>query len=235
MSESQVSTEVSVDTAEAKGLSLRERVTGNTNAVIIAVVLVLLTIAGVTYYRSAKAEKEAEASLALSRIMPYVEAGDMQKALQGDPVKKVRGNDVMGLKEIVETYGSTEAGKTAALHAALASLALKNPSEAENYFDIASGSSSAYVVANAQAGTASVKEMNQDFAGAASLYEKAIAASEKSGNKDKYEYYAALCFEKAGDKENARKMYENLLAEFEFSEFAGEAKAGLTRLGIVVD
>jgi tetratricopeptide (TPR) repeat protein len=167
--------------------------------------------------------------------MPYVEAGDMQKALQGDPVKKVRGNDILGLRAIVDEYESTGAGKTAALHAAIASTTLKNYSDAERFFDIAAGSSSPYVSASAQAGLAAVKEAQGNFSEAASLYEKAISMSEKTGNKDKYEFYAALCFEKAGNTESAKKMYQDLLAEFEFSEFSGEAKAGLTRLGMVVD
>lgn len=235
MSESQEQPEVISTTAELNTSSKKERVLGNRNAIIGAIVVVLLAIVGVTYYRSVKTEKEAEASLALSRIMPYVEAGDMQKALQGDPVKKVRGNDISGLISIVDQYESTGAGKTAALHAAIASVALKNYSDAERFFDIASGSESQYVSASAQAGMAAVKEAQGQYADAATLYEKATSLSEKNGNKDKYEYYAGLCYEKAGNKESAKNMYENLLAEFEFSEFAGEAKAGLTRLGIVVD
>jgi len=216
-------------------LSLKDRITGNRNAVIGSVIAVILIVTGVWYYRSVQAEKSAEASLALSRIMPYVEAGDIQKALQGDPTKKVRGNDIIGLIAIVDQYESTEAGKTAALHAANAQLSTKNFSEAERLFDIATGSSSPFVKASAQAGMASTKEAQNQFSDAASLYEKAVAMSEESGNKDKYQYYAALCYEKAGNKESAKTMYENLLAEFEFSEFAGEAKAGLTRIGMVVD
>jgi predicted negative regulator of RcsB-dependent stress response len=235
MSESQVNNnEVQAADSTSK-VSLKDMLFGNRNAVIGAVIIVLLAFVGVTYYRSVQSQKETEASLALSRIMPYVEGGDMQKALNGDPVKKVRGNDVVGLVSIVEQYDSTGAGKTAALYAAIASASTNNYSEAERYFEIAASSSSPYVSASAQAGLASVKENQGSFSDAATLYEKAMAASEKSGNKDKYEYYAGLCFEKSGNKDKAKEMYENLLAEFEFSEFSGEAKAGLTRLGIVVD
>lgn len=235
MSESQAQIEESSGSSEASGGALKGRVSGNRNATLIAVAVALIAIVGFWLYRSSDFGDSPEASLALSRIMPYVEAGDMQKALNGDPTKKVRGEDVLGLAAIVDQYSSSHAGKTAALHAAIASLSLKKTDDAKRYFEIAEGSSSSYVAAGAQAGLASVKESEGDYVGAAELYEKAVVSSENSGAKDKYEYYAGMCYEKSGDKVKAQKMYENLLAEFEFSEFAGEAKAGLTRLGIVVE
>lgn len=235
MSESQAQTEEAVGNSEVSSAGTSGRVIGSRNATGIAIVVLLVALIGVWLYRSSSFGDSPEASLALSRIMPYVEAGDMQKALNGDPSKKIRGEEVIGLAAIVEQYSSSNAGKTAALHAAIASLSLKKKDEALKFFEIAEGSSSLFVVASAQAGLATVKESDGDFAGAAELYEKAVASSEKSGNKDKFEYYAGLCYEKAGDKAKAQKMYESLLAEFEFSEFSGEAKAGLTRLGIVVE
>jgi hypothetical protein len=46
---------------------------------------------------------------------------------------------------------------------------------------------------------------------------------------------AALCYEKAGKADDAIRLYRSLLAEFEFSEYAADAKAGLARLGTVIE
>jgi predicted negative regulator of RcsB-dependent stress response len=214
---------------------LKEFFQGNRNAVIIAVVAVIVLILGFVYYRNVQKTKEQEASLALSRISAYVDAHDYEKALNGDPTKKMRGNDIMGLLAIVDQYGSTNAGKTAALEAGVAELALDKADAAEKHFDLASGSDAQVVKAGAIGGLAACLERKSNFAEAAKTYEKAIAASEKINNKDRFEYYAALCYEKANDKENAIKWYKALIMEFEYSEFASDARSGLTRLGTVVD
>ncbi len=207
----------------------------NRNLLIIGIVAVVVAVLGFVYYRNAQNEKEQEAALALSRISSYVEAHDYAKALNGDPTRKIRGNDVIGLLAIVDQYGSTNAGKTAALEAATAELSLGKTDDAEKHFELASGSESAIVRANALAGSASCLEQKSNFAEAAKLYEKAIDASDKIANKDRYEYYAALCYEKAGNKEMAIKWFKNLILEFEYSEFASDARSGLTRLGTVLD
>ncbi len=207
----------------------------NRNMVFAGVGALVIIVLGVVFYRNVQKGKEQEAALALSRISPYVEASDYMKALNGDPARKVRGNDVMGLLAIIDQYGSTNAGKTAALEAGIAEVALNKFDEAEKHFDQASGSESSVVRANAIAGMAACLEHKSNLAEAAKTYEKAAAAADKINNKDKYQYYAGLCYEKAGDKESAIKMFKTVILEFEFSEFSSEAKAGLTRLGTAID
>ncbi len=232
----QVSEQVQENVEQAKpSFDLGNFVQTNRNALIIAVVAIVVAVLGVSYYRSVQSAKELEASLALSRISPYVEANDYEKALNGDPSKKMRGSDIIGLLAIIDQYGSTGAGKTAALEAGIAEMALNKFDAAEQHFEAASGSESDVVRASAIAGTAACLEHKSQYADAAKTYEKAIAISDKISGKDKYSYYAALCFEKANDKESAIKWYKNLILEFEYSEFSSEARAGLTRLGTVVD
>ncbi len=213
----------------------KEMFQGNRNAIIIAAVVILLAVVGITYYRSAKKEKEQEAALALSRITAYVDANDIEKALNGDPSKKVRGFDVIGLVAIVDQYASTGAGKTAALEAANLKMIQQKYDEAEKFFDIAAGSESAFIRANATAGLAACLEKKNNFAEAAKTYEKAATMSEAINSKDKFQYYAAISFEKAGDKESAIRLFKNVILEFEYSEYASEARAGLSRLGTVLD
>lgn len=87
----------------------------------------------------------------------------------------------------------------------------------------------------AQAGLAACYEQRSKFEEAAELYERLLSDAERAGMKDKFMLQAALCYEKAGKAEQAIRLYKALLAEFEFSEYAPDAKAGLVRLGTVVE
>lgn len=208
---------------------------GNLMYIVGGVIAIVLVIFGIKWYSSNMEEKEQVASLALSRVKTYYDAGEWQKALDGDPNKKVRNETIIGLKSIVDEYESTSAGKSAALYAGNAFVMLKKMDEAEKYFEIASKADSKIVVVGAKSGLAGCLESKKNYKEAADIYEKLLEMADEVGGKDRYELYAGLCYEKLGDKVNSEKMYRNLLAEFENSEYAGEAKSGLVRLGMVVE
>jgi len=208
---------------------------GNLKYIIVGIVGIIIVIFGIQWYSNNKSESEASAGLALSRVRTYYDAGEWQKALDGDPNKKVRNESVIGLKAIVDEYGSTSAGRSAALFAGNALIMQKKMDEAENYFEIASKADSKIVVVGAKSGLASCLEAKQNYKEAAEIYEKLLSEAEVVGGKDRFELYAGLCYEKLGDKAKSEKMYRDLLAEFESSEFAAEAKSGLVRLGTVVE
>lgn len=201
----------------------------------IAVVVIAVAIGAYALWRSAQHDREEEASLALSRVLPYLEAQQYDAALDGDPKKTVRGEPVQGLRAIADTYGGTAAGRTAALYAGQIYLDRKQYSEAERYFEQAEASDAVLVRIGALAGLAACKEQQRQFEEAAALYERILPDAENIGFKDKYMLFAALCLEKAGKTDRAVQMYKSLLAEFEFSEYAADAKAGLARLGTVVE
>ncbi|MDW8075069.1 MAG: tetratricopeptide repeat protein [Bacteroidota bacterium] len=201
----------------------------------IGIGIVLVGIALFAWWRSIQQEQEQEASLALSRVLPYIEAQQYDAALNGDPKKTVRGEPIQGLLAIADTYGGTAAGKAAALYAGHIYLERQRYDEAERYFEQAEASSSTVVRIGALAGLAVCKEQRKQFQEAAQLYERLTAETESTGMKDKYTLFAAQCYEKAGDTEQAIRLYKALLAEFEFSEYAADAKAGLVRLGMVID
>lgn len=217
------------------GDSVQDWFSKNLKIVIGIIGVAVLGVAGYYLYSSMQEGSEKESALALSRIKPYIDRNEWQKALDGDQAKKVRGNDIVGLKSIVEEYGSTQSGKVAALYAGNALFTLKKYSEAEEYFEKASNSSSDVIELGGKAGLASCKEAQNKVSEAATEYEALIPIAEKIGSKDRYQFLAALCYEKSGNKEKAEKLYRNLLAEFEESEFSGEAKSGLIRLGTIVE
>gem|GEM_PF-244179 len=202
---------------------------------VLALVVVGLAVAAYALWHSWAQEREAEASLALSRVLPYLEAQQYDEALNGDPKKTVRGEPVQGLLAIADTYSGTAAGKTAALYAGHIYFDRKRYQEAERYFEQAEGSDAPLVRIGAIAGRAACKEQQNQLAEAAALYESILPDAEQIGAKDKYTLFAAQCYEKAGNKDQAIGLYKALLAEFEFSEYAADAKAGLARLGTVVE
>ena len=208
----------------------------NKGRVIIASCVVLvLAIVGVYFYNNNQTQKESEASLALSRIRSYVEAGEFEKALSGDPVKKVRGNEIIGLRLLVDEYSSTESGKSAALLAGNAEFSLRKFDEAARYFDISKNSSSAMIRLQSFAGIGACYELQSKYEDAVNSYEHAIEISANSGLRDKLLLCTAQCYQKLGNSEKASKCLRDLIGEFEYSEYLADAKSILSKLGTVVE
>ncbi|MES2764883.1 MAG: hypothetical protein V4642_03375 [Bacteroidota bacterium] len=197
--------------------------------------VVLIAAAAWLFFRSQNEAKTNEGALALSRIREYYDAGDYEKALKGDPSRKVRGQSVYGLERIVRDYDGTETGNVAALYAGNAMLAQRKADQAVKYFEDADDSDSPLVQAGAQAGLAAAKEEKGDFKNAAELYEKAASAGAEIGLEERYKYFAALAYEKANDKQKAEKLYREVVGQNEYTEFSGLAKSALGRLGTVIE
>ncbi len=198
--------------------------------------IVIIAIIGLYIYLEAtRMTSSKEASLALSRILPYFEKGNYQLALDGDPNTKVRGQDIIGLKEIVEKYENTNQGKVAALYAANCYVELENIDESLRYFEIASNSDSDLIKTGAYAGLGLYYETKSQYRQAGDNYKKAGEYAGESGAKFRYFYFAGLCYEKDNDKVRAEELYRLVIGNNEYSEYLGLAKAGLIRLGTIIE
>ncbi len=196
---------------------------------------VLVGVGGLLYWSSVQRERSEEAAVWLSRVYTYYDNGDYQRALFGDTAKTVRGEPVRGLVAIVEEYKGTPAGKVAAFYAGSAYMLLGQVSKAQPYFEIAAKSEAPLVQVGAYAGLAACKEEEGKLSEAAQLYERAALIGTPMGMAERYRFFAAYCYELAGNAQKAAQLYRQILTENEFSDFASEAKAGLARLGIVVE
>lgn len=207
------------------------------NVKVIGGIAAAVILAGLAwfFFRSQNETKTNDGALALSRVREYYDAGDYEKALKGDPTRKVRGQNIYGLEKIARDYDGTETGKVAALYAGNALLAQRKADEAARYFDEADDSDSPLVKAGAIAGMAAAKEEKSDFKTAAELYQNAASIGEEIGLGERYRFFAALAYEKAGDKTTAEKMYREVIGQNEYSEFSGQAKSALVRLGTVIE
>jgi predicted negative regulator of RcsB-dependent stress response len=96
-STTRVESEIVEEKRESSG-DFRSYFTNNRNFIIGGAVLLIVAIVGIWYFRSVANEKQAQASVAVARIKPYVEANEYEKALSGDSVKKVRGQSSTNIR-----------------------------------------------------------------------------------------------------------------------------------------
>lgn len=207
------------------------------SSVVIAAVLLFILV---RYLVNKSNETErVEAGVKISRILPYYNGNDYQHALYGDSARKAGGEEIIGLQKIADQYSSCEQGKQAALYAGNCFIYLAKFQDAEKYFNIAMSSSVKLTLEGALAGLGSCKEATGNLDEAIKFYEKAIETSEMSNSKNRYQYFAAMVYEKKGNKEKAGELYktiinENLVSDTK-SEFVMFAKSGLVRLGMEIE
>lgn len=200
----------------------------------IAVVITAI-IAGGYWYMSDQVTKNQEAATHLSRIRGLFELGEFEAALTADTVSPVGQDKVLGLLEIADQYGGTDAGKIAALMAGNCLVNLGRFDEAKARFETAQSSSSTIIEVGAMQGLAACAEAAGDLAGAADLYEQAANRGLKTGLEAPCFYKAGLCYEKSGNKEKAGELYRTVAKQYEISDVAPSARTGLARLGMAID
>ncbi|MDX9791713.1 MAG: tetratricopeptide repeat protein [Candidatus Kapaibacterium sp.] len=207
----------------------------NGKLITIASIAVVVIIGIALYFRYQSEQDSQRAAVLLTRVMSYYEAADYEKALNGDPTKTYLNEEVKGLKYIADQYGNTDQGKIAALYAANSLFNTDKSSEAKKYFETASGSSADIIKLGADAGLAAILETEGKYVEAAKLYTSAAELSEEENIKSRYMFYSALCYEKSGDNKQAETIYRDILKLYETSEFGSLAKAGLARIGTIIE
>jgi len=207
----------------------------NSKIIITASIVIILIVGLLVVFRNKSKEDETIASTLLTRVLPYYESADYKKSLDGDPEKTYLGEPVKGLKFIVEEYESTPAGRLAALYTGNILLSTSKYAEAKEYFEIAQDASSKYVQAGALAGLAGCLETENKFVEAAKMYEDAANLILDDEVSARYRYYAGFAYEKAGNKEKSEKIYRDIINRSKFSEFSQMAKAGLIRIGTIIE
>jgi len=204
---------------------------------IVSVVVIALT-AALFYYRSVSAdaaiENKEKAATAISRVMPFIQQQQFQRALDGDASIQIRGEQIIGLVDIVKKYDGTDQAYLAAFYAGDAYLKMNDPENAEKYFEIALNSGSEVVIEGAYSGLGRIFEMKGNLPKAAEMYEKAASSSSMDSSKEKFLIYAAAAFEKAGDSDKAGEVYKEILSMGK-SKYESMAKSGLLRLGMKID
>lgn len=196
--------------------------------------VVVLVVAGILYFNwQARADNE-QAATELGRIRPYFEQGDYAKAIDGDPAKLIGGKPVRGLAAIARDYGSTEAGKAAALNLGDAYMATERFDEAAEAYEIAADAGDNTMKAAGLVGLAAVAEAEGKPAEAAAHYENAATTYTAEFSTPLYLLGAALNYEKAGQNDKAIEHYREIVTRYYESDQTNQARLALARLNVEI-
>jgi len=190
----------------------------NKKKVYIGVGIVAILIVAVFFYMSNKKAKNEEAELKLSPVITVYDAGKYQEAINGDAQA-----GTMGLLQIVNEYGSTNAGNTAKVYLANCYYNLKDYDNALKYFDDYSGNVD-MLKASSLSGMGAVYEAKGDLKKAAEYFEKAAKVNKDVVINQENIFYAVRAYNLAGDKDNARRMYDLLKKDYPKSKYLTDVK-----------
>jgi len=196
-----------------------------------ALVALVAIGAGLFWWSQQKKADNERASTYLTRVLSYYMMGDYRHAIDGDATRKVQGEQVFGLKYIVDQYGSTEAGNKAALLLGNSYYNLGNVDSASRAYDNAS---SDYPVVRAQidAARAAILENKGNKEEAAKLFESAAKRDINNPLNADYTLSAARDLQQAGKKDEAISLYKEVLEKFPGTEFDDAAKRALMQLNV---
>ena len=179
----------------------------------VAVIAILVFL----YFSNRKAKNE-EAETKLSAVITLYELGKYQEAINGDPA-----SNIMGLTDIVNNYGVTESGETAKFYLANCYYYLKDYDKALKYFEDYSGKNE-ILKSSCLSGVGAVYEARGDLRKAAEYYVKATKISKQNILNEENLYYAIRDYAQSGDKENAKKLYDDLKNDYPKSRYVTDAK-----------
>ncbi|MDR3627780.1 MAG: hypothetical protein P4L45_13145, partial [Ignavibacteriaceae bacterium] len=166
----------------------------------VVVAVIVLAI----FYVNHRIQENKEAGLQLAQVIEFYDGGAYVQAIEGQA-----GTKVLGLKKIVEEYGSTENGETAKIYLANSYSFLGKVDEAFKYYDDYSGSIDIYKAA-ALAGRAGYYAYKNNFEKAANLYEKAANVTKEDVLDPDYLLSAGENYINAGKSKDAKEVLSKI-------------------------
>lgn len=208
-----------VVTMSARAIDFYENNRNLVYGIIAAIVVVALLAVGLAW-NSARRNDEALERMATA-VQRY-EAGAYQAALDGDI-------SFMGLLDIADEYGGTDAGNLARFYAADALFRVGDLERSLEYFRDYDKEAD-YLGASAFAGEAAIHEMQEDFSRAGDLYVRAANVFESDITSPDYLLKAGRAYERAGEIDEAMEAYERIREDFPDSQAASNVDFHLARL-----
>jgi tetratricopeptide (TPR) repeat protein len=196
----------------------------NSQRVILYGVLLIVVIFAAIFYVNNRKQKNETAGVELARIMNLFDAGNYQEAIDGQP-----GTTIIGLKKIVDDYGSTPNGETAKMFLADSYNLLGKTDEAYKYYKDYDGSIELYQSA-ALAGQAGYFASKNNYSEAAELYEKAAHVTDTDVMNSEYLLKAGINYMKEGKNKEAKKAFETVQNDYKTSASAREVERYLVQL-----
>ena len=178
------------------------------NKIFIYAGVLVVVAAAVYFYVNQKSESNEKAGLELSRIMPLYDQGSYLEAIEGK-----QGTNIIGLKKLAEEFSGSENGETAKIYLANSYAFLGNYNEAFKYYEDYSGSID-YFEAASLAGQAGYYAVQEDFEKAANLFLQASKMSQVNSQNPDYLLNAGIYYLKAGEKEEAKILFNRIKDDY---------------------
>ena len=180
--------------------------------------LVVVVVAALIFFNNRRASNE-KAATELGKVYTIYDAAannpaQYQQAIDGQPDR-----GIMGLKTIVDNYGSTESGQLARFYLANSYFNVGRYDDAIQQFDGFS-TSNKLLEASARAGIGASYEAKGEYEKAAGNFEKAAGIVSSPLSTPEYLNAAALCYGKAGQKEKAIALLKRLKQDYPSSDYA---------------
>ncbi len=179
----------------------------------VLVVVALIVI----YYINHKKELNGKAGYSLSKVIDSYDQGAYLEAIEGKT-----GTDNIGLKKIVEEYGSTENGETAKIYLANSYNRLGKFDEAFKYYESYSGNIPILKSA-ALAGQAGYYEYKKDYQKAADLYRQASQVSKNNVDNPDYMLKAAINYIHIHQDATAKELLNSIKNDYKTSTASRDA------------
>lgn len=170
--------------------------------------VIAVIVVAVILFNNKKHNDNLAAANLLSKVVPLYESGSMKEAIEG-----VKAQNIIGLKQIVEQYGSSEQGEMAKIYLANAYNVIGNLDEALKYYDDYSGSNE-ILKATALAGKAGIIQNKKDYEKASELFLDASKVSKTNPSNAEYTLKAGICLLEAGKKEEAKQIFESIKKDY---------------------
>jgi tetratricopeptide (TPR) repeat protein len=171
----------------------------------------VVVIAVIVFYISQKQENNKTAGVHLARVMNIYDNGSYLEAIEGR-----QGTNIIGLKKIVEDYGSTENGEIAKIYLANSYNNLGRFDEAFEYYKDYGGSNKIFK-ATSLAGQAGYYAMKNDFEKAGDLYLQASRVSDENVLIPEYLLKAGINYLYAGNGEQAKALFNRIKEDYSSS------------------
>lgn len=208
-----------VVTMSARAIDFYEDNRNLVYGVIAAIVVIALLAIGLAWN---SARKNDEALERMATAVQRYEAGEYQAALDGDI-------SFMGLLDIADEYGGTDAGNLATFYAADALFRVGDMERSLEYFRDYDKEAD-YLGASAFAGEAAIHELRDEFSRAGDLYMRAANVFESEITSPDYLMKAARAYERGGEMDDAVNAYEQIKEDYPDSQAASGVDFHLARL-----
>lgn len=186
-------------------------------------IVALVVVAGILFANKGMNDNKKAAAL-LAKVMPLYESTAFQEAIDGQP-----STNLIGLKKIVNDFGSSENGEAAKIYLGNAYLMLGKFEDAYKIFNDYSGSNPLFK-ATALAAKAGILESKKEFEKASDLYKDAANVSKTNPANSEYLLRSGIILFNEGKKEEAKYIFEMIKKDFKNSAAFSEVDRYLIQI-----